>query len=253
MVEHVPLPHEAPEALHAVQDAIADVVGSELVGLYLYGSLVAGGFDRNVSDLDLIAVLRGDPSGVLVSRLAAMHDALARLYPAWAERIEVVYVGQPRLQRWREPIPRMAVISPGEAFHTVSAGREWLLAWYPARDEAVAMMGPALSDVIPELPREAFLRAVRERLSEFRTEPMDDASPGACAYAVLTTCRGLYTLEFGRRTSKLEAAEWTAERHPEWAELIAAAIQWRQQQWETRAPDPAVIDRTRRFLSAMTR
>lgn len=251
MAEDGTLSSGVPEVLHEVRDAIADTVGSELVGLYLYGSLVSGGFDPHLSDLDLVAVLSRDPADDLVSSLGEMHDSLDRSYPDWAERIEVVYVAEPRLQRWEEPIPRMAVISPGEPFHVVSAGRDWLLTWYPARDEGVALIGPAIADVIPELPREAFLSAVRERLSEFRDDTMDGASPGACAYAILTTCRGLYTLRFGRRTSKLEAAEWTANEYPEWADLIAQAIQWRNERWTVRTPDPDVIAATRIFLKGI--
>ncbi len=132
----------APEILDVVRDAIVDTAGRDLVGLYLYGSLVAGGFDPSVSDIDLIAVLTDDPSEDLVSRLGIMHDSIARAHPRWADRIEVVYVSAARFRRLDEDIPRMAVISPGEPLHVVRAGPDWVLTWYPAREEAVALRGP---------------------------------------------------------------------------------------------------------------
>lgn len=242
---------EAPEILGEVRDAIAETAGPDLLGLYLYGSLVSGGFDSKVSDVDLIAVLADDPSEDLVSRLGLMHDALAVKHPEWADRVEVVYVSAGRLRKWNEGIPRMAVISPGEPFHVVKADPDWVLAWYPAREEAVALRGPALRELIPEIEPAEFLSAVRGRLNDLGEGCADDASPGACAYAILTMCRGLLTLRTGSRPSKLEAAEWAAGEYPEWADDISAALQWRQRQWEVQASDPEVVDRTRKCLSVM--
>ena len=66
MVGDSALPSNTPDVLDAVSDAIVDTVGPTLVGLYLYGSLVSGGFDPRVSDIDLIAVLSQDPSEFLI-------------------------------------------------------------------------------------------------------------------------------------------------------------------------------------------
>ena len=104
-MDHVrALPPETRAILAAVQDAIVDTAASSLVGLYLHGSLVSGGFDPRVSDLDLIAVLSEDPSDGLAARLEAMHESLARRYPRWAGRVEVVYVSVERLHDLDEPI-----------------------------------------------------------------------------------------------------------------------------------------------------
>jgi len=223
-----------------------------MVGLYVYGSLVAGGFEAEVSDIDLIAVLEDDPSDELASKLEAMHDALAAEHPNWAGRIEVVYVGEARLRSPFEEIPRMAVISPGEPFHVVRAGREWLLTWYPAREEGVALVGPPIGTVISEIPQSDFREIVRGRLKEFRGGPEDGASRGSCAYTVFTVCRGMYTLEFGSRPSKGRAAEWIAEQFPEWAGLIDSARTWRKQRWMSQGPDPSAVAETRRFVQVMT-
>jgi predicted nucleotidyltransferase len=106
-----------------IRGAISEAAGSVLAGLYVFGSLVVGDFDADVSDIDLLAVLTGDPSEDLVARLDLMHDALASENPMWAGRIEVIYVSAAALSRWWEGIPRMAVISPGEPFHVVEGGR----------------------------------------------------------------------------------------------------------------------------------
>ena len=240
-----------PDVLASVRDSIIGEAGSSLVGLYVYGSLVAGGFDPEISDVDLIAVLFDDPSDELSARLEQMHESLAQQHPEWAGRIEVVYVAETRLQRLHEDIPRMAVISPGEPFHLVTAGPEWVLTWYPAREEAVALVGREISTVIPEIQQDVFLDAVRERLKQFRTELKDDDSLGSCAYTVFTLCRGMYTLEFGSRPSKMRAGEWVADEFPEWAALIESALVWRKRRWTSPTPDASAVANTRKFVRAM--
>ena len=48
--------------------------------------------------------------------------------------------------------------------------------------------------------------------------------PAAQGYAVVTVCRALYALETGEQTTKEEAAAWAAERFPERADEIRAAL-----------------------------
>ncbi len=53
-------PPSADPAVNAVLDlllnAVRDVLGDRLVGLYLYGSLASGDFDSETSDIDFVAV-----------------------------------------------------------------------------------------------------------------------------------------------------------------------------------------------------
>ena len=97
-------PPHAEELVARIRDAIREAAGSALAGLYLFGSLVVGDFDVDVSDIDLIAVLTSDPSDELVAQLGRMHDALASENPGWAGRIEVIYVSAAALSRWWEGI-----------------------------------------------------------------------------------------------------------------------------------------------------
>ena len=211
-----------------IRGAISEAAGSVLAGLYVVGSLVVGDFDADISDIDLLAVLTGDPSEDLVARLDLMHDALASENPVWAGRIEVIYVSAAVLSRWWEGIPRMAVISPGEPFHVVEGGADWVLNWYPARESAMALVGPAVEMFIPPISREAFEEVVREHMRRFPSRVRDGDPQIAHAYAILTMCRGLYTLRVGGQPSKVMAAAWAQRELPEWAPLIRSALSWRK-------------------------
>src|SRR3954469_10607497 len=103
---------EGPGEL-AVAEALAgrieDVLGDDLVGIYLTGSAVTGGFDPGVSDLDLIVATRRVPARLDLPALRHMHDEFVRERPAWKNRIEAVYVAEATLRSFRMSTDRLAV------------------------------------------------------------------------------------------------------------------------------------------------
>ena len=108
---------EHPETSALLRELAADIggaVGPDLVGLYVTGSYVAGGFDPAVSDLDLIAVTRDDAADLDLGRIRAMHAAFVGRHPEWSDRIEVVYIGADAVASFRSSHGSIAVISPGE-------------------------------------------------------------------------------------------------------------------------------------------
>jgi Domain of unknown function (DUF4111)/Nucleotidyltransferase domain len=215
-----------PPIVHAVRDAIADTAGGSLVGLYVYGSLATGDFEPDISDVDLIAVLTETPDEPLVERLEAMHERLARANPGWDDRIEVDYVSREGLANCRTRSTTITRISPGEPMHLLDAGRDFLLDRFPARRDGIALIGPPIDVVIPEIPEGEYLDEVREYLAGF-LDRLDEASPGWRSYAILTMCRGLYTLRSHERLSKRDAAMRARGEFPRWSHVIDWAVAWR--------------------------
>jgi hypothetical protein len=227
----------AQPILDAVRDAIVDATGASLVGLYLYGSLATGDFEPAVSDIDLIAVLTDIPDEPLVGLLRDMHVRVARENPEWSDRIEVDYVSAQGLAYCRTTSATIARISPGEPLHLIEAGRDFLLDWYPARKDGVAVLGPPIDSLIPPIPHAEYLEEVRMYLAGLRSRFDDDASAGSQAYAIVTMCRGLYAIRTGERLSKREAASRARREFPRWAGLIDRALVWRDRQWDAEQPD----------------
>jgi predicted nucleotidyltransferase len=228
--------------------------GPALYGLYLCGSLAAGDFDERASDVDFLAVLSRQAPYALVEDLERMHDRLAEVNPTWRDRIEAVYVTDAALAKFRAAPPGIAVISPGEPFHVLRAGPEWVLTWYPARGNAIALIGPPAAKVIPDISFEEFGAAIRNQIGHLSERIADNATTGSLAYVVLTMCRSLYTLVQGEEVSKLSAAEWAQKRFPQWAPLIREAITWREYQWEVpQAIGTASAHEVRRFAAEIER
>jgi predicted nucleotidyltransferase len=230
-----------------VTEAITSVLGENLIGLYLYGSCITGDFDENVSDIDLLAVLHDDLREDQLGALALRHDAIKRRHAQWDDRVEVVYISGRGLANFRDRPSPAAVISPGEPFHAIEAGDDWLITWYPARLNGVPLIGPPADEVIPPISRDEYVESVRKHMRSFPSRVAGTPALSSLAYAILTMCRGLYTVEHGEQVSKLKAAAWAERRLPEWSGLIRNALLWRRSNDKTAAP-PAVVDQARRFV-----
>lgn len=211
---------EIKDLLDRLTDEIRRSLNGSLVGLYLYGSLVTGDFEKESSDIDLLAVVSSDVEGETFRRLDRMHTRFVEDLPAWEDRIEVAYLSASALRKFKTETNSMAVVSPGEPFHMKAAGRDWLINWYTVREIGVALFGPPPHTLIPEISKLEFVEAAREHAKYWREWVHEMRTPGSQAYAVLTMCRALYTRTHGEQVSKKKAALWAKSYLPQWAALI---------------------------------
>jgi hypothetical protein len=206
--------------LDRLTDEIRRNLNGSLVGLYVYGSLVTGDFEKESSDLDLLAVVSSDIEGETFERLDRMHARFVEDHPAWEDRIEVAYVSAPALWKFKTETNNMAVVSPGEPFHLKAAGRDWLMNWHTVREMGVTLYGPPPHTLIPQISSAEFVESAREHARSWEEWVHEMRTPGAQAYAVLTMCRALYTRTYGEQASKKKAAQWAQSYLPQWAPLI---------------------------------
>jgi predicted nucleotidyltransferase len=217
--------HPAADFVAALVSEMRGVLGDDLVGLYLYGSSVSGGFDPGVSDIDLVAVTSPEVEALDLAGLERMQNALVSRHPDWHDRLEIVYVGRATLESFRTGAGSLAVISPGEPFHVRDErAAEWLQNWYLVRETGVCLYGADAAAIVPPITWPEFADATVRYADEMRSRSRLGASGGVFAYTILTTCRALRTVRTRTHGSKQEAAAWTRERMPEWAPLIDAAL-----------------------------
>jgi hypothetical protein len=219
-----------------------------LVGLYVYGSLVTGDFDKDRSDIDLLAVVDSDIEDETFDRLDGMHARFVEDHPAWEDRIEVAYVPAPALWNFRTRTAQIAVISPGESFHLKAAGKDWLINWYMLRHVGVTLYGPPPQALIPEISQSEFMEAVRAQAEAWNEWVYRMSTPGAQSYAVLTLCRALYSHTHGRQASKKQAALWAQAYVPQWAPLIQQSALWLSENHDEERGDEAGLRETVRFV-----
>jgi hypothetical protein len=237
----------------ALLDGQRAVLGQRLLGLYLFGSLVTGDFDPDVSDIDLLAATEGDITQADFAALEPLHRRLIADQPRWDDRLEVLYYSRQALAGFRAQRHQIAVISPGEPFNLKDAGLEWLMNWYVVRENGLALYGPPPAAIIPPISRAEYVEAVAQHMRAWRVYIASDHafSRPYQGYAVLTMCRALYTVRHDAPPSKRTAAAWAQREFPAYAALIADALHWRQRFREPVADPAATLPTVRRFVHFM--
>ena len=218
-----------------------------LRGLYLFGSLAAGGFYAGRSDLDLIAVLDTDVAkGRDLNSLRRLHESFESAYPAWRDRVEVLYISRGVLATFAaEPTGLVARVSPGEPMHLRALGGEigWLLDWLGVVSGGETLVGPPPLTLGPPVSDQRFRAAVRSQLRELqRTVRGHDVAfvPVQQGYIAASVARALYSLETGKQTSKENAIAWLVARRPDLADFLWVA--YRSYRADTRGPHQRLID-----------
>ncbi|MFP4345574.1 MAG: aminoglycoside adenylyltransferase domain-containing protein [Anaerolineales bacterium] len=229
-----PTPYpEVNEVLEMLLTNVQAVLGERFVGLYLYGSLAGGGFEPGRSDIDFLVVTSEALPDTTVAALGAMHARIAHHGPPWARKLEGSYLPLPALRRY-DPDGAYPSINEG-VFEITGHGSDWIIQRHVLREGGASVAGPSLRPFIDPVPPEALWGAVRALLREWWAPMLEE--PGRLrsaeyqAYAVLTMCRALYTLEHATMVSKARAAQWAqGALHERWSSLIQEALAWRHGQ-----------------------
>ena len=215
----------------------------------MYGSLVTGDFDQNVSDIDLLAILESSLNDQEFEQLQKMHQDFASEHKEWDNRIEVQYMPKLALKTFKTQENEIAVISPGEPFHKKIIGKHWLMNWYMVREKGITLFGPDPKTIIEPISKEEFIESVKDHAKSWGEWVKDMKSKGAQSYSILTLCRALYAVRNGEQVSKKQAALWTIKQLPEWSNLINNAILWREEAKNKQIESEATHAETERFVN----
>jgi hypothetical protein len=241
MIHPTPYP-EVNALLDTLLGQVKDILGEELVGFYLDGSLALGDFDSATSDVDFIAAVARPLEGLeteflgrnSVSRLAAMHRRIRDSGRPYATELEGSYI---HLSALRRHDPTDAVFpnlerGPDEALKFKEHHSDWVIHRYTVREHGIALFGPPpatlIDPVSPDDVRAATVGVLRSWWgTPAAVEYIHAASPGGLAFIALTMCRALYALKHGAVVSKPEAGRWAlVTLDARWHLLIERSLQW---------------------------
>ncbi len=238
--------------LQHLQAGIQSILGDQLVGLYLEGSLAAGGFD-SASDIDFAAVTQEDITPEQFTALQAMHDRLQKLDTPWAIQLEGMYISRSALRRYNPANDTFANLERGlgERLKKVRYDETGIIHRWIIREHAIALYGPPTQELVDPVSPEDLRQAARAILRGwgvgFSADTPELQQDGYQSYFVLSICRVLYTIQHGAVVPKVTAADWAKDALPErWRPLIERA-------WITRSAvqgqtSPEVIEATLDFL-----
>jgi hypothetical protein len=228
-----PTPYPDINALLA--DLVASVqrlLRAHMIGMYLYGSLALGDFDRERSDIDLIVVTDGELDRAVVDALTKMHDAFITRSSPWPAKLEVAYVPRQALHPEVDPKARYPQLEKDRELALEPLESGWVIQLYTLREHGIVVAGPAAHTLVPLIDPAQMRRAsaayalVWADQSTFDPEWLEWVRDRRNqAFVVLTLCRMLYTLDSGRVASKPQAARWMTETTgTRWAALIENAL-----------------------------
>lgn len=204
---------KSPDPLARWVDRLADVCRLSAIGakgLYLSGSLCTGGFQAELSDLDLVLVVN---SALDASQLEIFCSDLIELgLPPTAGGLDLDIFTGLGLQHpdpdpgWRSWIRWTAGGSPVGTEEKLQLS-DWAPALAIARDWAIPVFGRPAVEVVAPVPPHLLLQAGREELAEWDHYQAFWSLAGG----VLTACRVWWYWAEGRLGSKLEAGSWALD------------------------------------------
>ncbi len=208
----------------------SQVLGNQLVGMYLYGSLSSGDFDLEASDIDFLVVTTSTLPDKTVAELEVMHDRLWKSGLKWAGKLEGSYIPKREIKRHNPRNGPCPTVNEGR-FYLDTPGSDWIIQRHIVREQGVILAGPDPKTLIDPVSDVDLRRAVRGVLHEWWFPMLEDPTwlrehgSEYHAYAILTMCRALYTLENGAIVSKSTAAHWLQGKLGEdWSRIIDQAL-----------------------------
>lgn len=244
-----PTPYAAVnEMLGKVETAVSHILTTQLIGIYLDGSLALGDFNEETSDIDLLVLTADFLPDETIARLTDMHDQLGKSGSKWGYEMEVSYVPKAVLNQLpkREKTFVLPRIERGETLVVEPHEMDWVLHCHILREHGITLLGPPIQTLLDPIAPDQIRQATRD-LFNFWWRPMADNPQnlhhvGYCVYAILTMWRMLYTLRHGAIVSKPAAAQWAmAELDERWQRLAKTAVSWRGEQLDNIAETVALI------------
>lgn len=209
----------ARDQIAGLTEGLTRLLGANLIGIYLHGSLALGGFNPQHSDIDLLIVVH-------TSLPPDIKHEVARLVLASSRNphpLELSILTDENLYPWRYPTPF--------DFHYSEAWRERTQqefdngsapSWADAHDPDLAghitivnhcgivLAGKPIAEALPPVPRTDYLTSVLNDVLDapeyIHTNPV---------YWILNPCRVYWYLLEGRISSKEEAGAWAVDYLPE--------------------------------------
>jgi hypothetical protein len=202
------------------------LLGANLVGIYLYGSLTQRAFDPKRSDIDVIVVTRRDLSPHQFQKVRRCLDAAAAS-DRWISRLQMSF------------LQRDEILTANSKYCLYQFGRLKRgrsdanpIIWINVLNSGVVLYGPPPQSFVPAISDDLIFKALEREVGYLReelvTNPLSKWKdvPFYRDYAVMTLCRILYTSRRGAIVSKPRATKWAMENLPEqWKALIFHAQQ----------------------------
>ena len=207
-----------------------EILGENLIGIYLHGSMAMGCFNPDKSDIDLIIVVEDDISDA--QKLALMEHIVLLNRQAPRKGLEISVVKRQYCKPFVYPTPFELHFSPMHLKWFQDAPQDYvdkmkgedidLAAHFTIiREYGVVLWGEKIEEVFAPVPRENYLASICADV-----ENATDVILKGPVYIILNLCRVLAFVKDGLYLSKEKGGQWGMERLPsEYHSVIEQALQ----------------------------
>lgn len=206
-----------------IMNQIQDIIGDNIVGYYLHGSLAIGGFNPKSSDIDLLVVTKNAvPYNEKVMLTKLFLQASKNPFP-----IEISFMNKSQLEKWVYPPAYDYHYSEYWRVRFEDSKEKWLLEENTDADLAahitiinykgICLKGQSIKDVFPPIPTADYIASIlgdyNDCIRNIEQTPV---------YSILNTLRVFRFLKEGAISSKMEAGEWGRNNLPEEHRLLVS-------------------------------
>lgn len=219
----------AKELLQKIKNSYCRILGDNLVGIYIHGSMALGSFMWERSDIDFLAVVKEtlsyEQKTILMKELVSFHTN------ANPRGLEMSIVQKQFCEHPIFPTPFDLHFSGGtlewyrrepEQYCRNMTGEDADLGSYMAviKQCGIVLYGEPTDSVFGDLPEDIYLKSVLSDIEDSKESYMEDFP-----YHTLNLCRTLAYLEDGIIRSKKSGGEWGLEHLPsEFSALIQSSL-----------------------------
>lgn len=218
------------EVLHALTRGITDMLGDNVIGIYLFGSLTYEDFNPNRSDIDLLVIVKQLLSKDVLEKIKNFHEQIEKDYPSWKDRIECSYTPLDLFQEILPPKTPRPYYGAGIFYPEAPYGNEWIINNYLLYQHSIALTGPDFKKLVKPIDIADVQKAsIQDLFKEWEPKINNHVwlqNSHYQSYLVLNLCRILHTVLNGEAGSKSVSAAWVKKEFPEWKNLIQTAEDW---------------------------
>lgn len=237
MTNSYPTPYsDLNEVLDQLVDRLREVLGDDLLGVYLQGSFASGDYDLH-SDVDFAIVIEKELSAEQVEDLQVMHSRIYDLDSRWAQRLDGSYFPKEILHRQDLPDEELWYLDNGHRSLVKSTHCNTLVVRWEVREYGLTLAGPSPDTLVSPVDDKMLRREIYEVITDWGKEILH--SPERYnnrfyqSFVVLSYCRMLHSIHTGKVESKQAGVAFAkGNLDPRWAGLI-------DRTWSGR-PNPSV-------------
>ncbi len=234
MLENLPVPDTVKSCLASLHEHYRIVLGENLKGIYVHGSIAMGCFNPQSSDIDVLVVVKDRLSLDMKKQLGNIHIKLSE---ECASAIELSVILQDALENFVYPTPfefhygddhienfRNGTIDLSTPRTDADLAAHFVI----TKQYGIALHGEAAENAFPDVPSENYLDSIAKDAEWSYNNIMAGGDEGVCRvpmYGVLNFCRVLAFIDDRQITSKRSGGKWALAHLPdEYKTVIQEAL-----------------------------